>query len=240
MAAATFNPKTQTYTSPRPPIHLPTNPSLSLTSFLFQNSSSSPTRPRSHRRQFRRNPNLLPTQAPGLQARPLSTPSQRSHKRRRPHRIENDAVLVITNANSEWSETIQNLISPTSQKPPISLSPTSSSSSSFLSLIASTSSACSKLCIIDATPNISEGKSQVALEILTRLARFSNPTGNSEERLMSYWVSALKSINEIFDYSHVPGRAVLHRGRHRHGARATTSGHRINLLLWCRRNTGCE
>ncbi|XP_026663516.2 2-oxoglutarate and iron-dependent oxygenase domain-containing protein CP2-like isoform X3 [Phoenix dactylifera] len=41
---------------------------------------------------------------------------------------------------------------------------------------------------------------------------------------------------EIFDYSHVPGQAVLHRGRHRHGARATTSGHRINLLLWCRRS----
>ncbi|KAJ9676908.1 hypothetical protein PVL29_022087 [Vitis rotundifolia] len=39
---------------------------------------------------------------------------------------------------------------------------------------------------------------------------------------------------EIFDYSHVPGKAVLHRGRHRHGARATTAGHRINLLLWCR------
>ncbi|XP_045792678.1 2-oxoglutarate and iron-dependent oxygenase domain-containing protein CP2-like [Trifolium pratense] len=39
---------------------------------------------------------------------------------------------------------------------------------------------------------------------------------------------------EAFDYSHVPGRAVLHRGRHRHGARATTSGHRINLLMWCR------
>lgn len=39
---------------------------------------------------------------------------------------------------------------------------------------------------------------------------------------------------EIFDYTHAPGRAVLHRGRHRHGARATTSGHRINLLLWCR------
>ncbi|PPD73458.1 hypothetical protein GOBAR_DD29616 [Gossypium barbadense] len=37
--------------------------------------------------------------------------------------------------------------------------------------------------------------------------------------------------DEILDYSHVPGRAVLHRGRHRHGARATTSGHRVNLLL---------
>lgn len=39
---------------------------------------------------------------------------------------------------------------------------------------------------------------------------------------------------EIFDYVHVPGRAVLHRGRHRHGARATTSGNRTNMLLWCR------
>ncbi|XP_012075705.1 2-oxoglutarate and iron-dependent oxygenase domain-containing protein CP2 [Jatropha curcas] len=39
---------------------------------------------------------------------------------------------------------------------------------------------------------------------------------------------------EIFDYVHVPGRAVFHRGRHRHGARATTSGHRCNLILWCR------
>ncbi|KAF9591858.1 hypothetical protein IFM89_008904 [Coptis chinensis] len=39
---------------------------------------------------------------------------------------------------------------------------------------------------------------------------------------------------EVLDYSHVPGQAVLHRGRHRHGAKATTSGHRVNLLLWCR------
>ncbi|KAG0491015.1 hypothetical protein HPP92_007878 [Vanilla planifolia] len=41
-------------------------------------------------------------------------------------------------------------------------------------------------------------------------------------------------FEEILEYSHVPGQAVLHRGRHRHGARPTTSGHRINLLLWCR------
>ncbi|PKU82670.1 uncharacterized PKHD-type hydroxylase At1g22950 [Dendrobium catenatum] len=39
---------------------------------------------------------------------------------------------------------------------------------------------------------------------------------------------------EILEYSHVPGQAILHRGRHRHGARPTTSGYRINLLLWCR------
>ncbi|KAF3339778.1 PKHD-type hydroxylase [Carex littledalei] len=50
-------------------------------------------------------------------------------------------------------------------------------------------------------------------------------------------VNSDTSPEEIFDYNHVPGQAVLHRGRHRHGARATTAGHRINLLLWCRSST---
>ncbi|EPS63335.1 hypothetical protein M569_11448, partial [Genlisea aurea] len=40
--------------------------------------------------------------------------------------------------------------------------------------------------------------------------------------------------DEIYDYQQIPGHAVLHRGRHRHGARATTAGNRINMLLWCR------
>ncbi|KMS98884.1 hypothetical protein BVRB_3g067780 [Beta vulgaris subsp. vulgaris] len=47
-------------------------------------------------------------------------------------------------------------------------------------------------------------------------------------------VNTETQAEEILDYSHVPGRAVLHRGRHRHGARATTNGKRINLILWCR------
>ncbi|KAK4765731.1 hypothetical protein SAY86_026821 [Trapa natans] len=47
-------------------------------------------------------------------------------------------------------------------------------------------------------------------------------------------VSTETQPEEIVDYGHVPGVAVLHRGRHRHGARATTAGHRVNLLLWCR------
>ncbi|KAH9763709.1 2-oxoglutarate and iron-dependent oxygenase domain-containing protein CP2 [Citrus sinensis] len=53
-------------------------------------------------------------------------------------------------------------------------------------------------------------------------------------------VNTGSQTEEIFDYSHVPGRAVLHRGRHRHGARATTSGHRVNLLLWCRRRENMD
>ncbi|XP_057528142.1 2-oxoglutarate and iron-dependent oxygenase domain-containing protein CP2-like isoform X2 [Amaranthus tricolor] len=47
-------------------------------------------------------------------------------------------------------------------------------------------------------------------------------------------VNTETQAEEILDYSHVPGRAVLHRGRHRHGARATTDGRRSNLILWCR------
>ncbi|MCO5581243.1 hypothetical protein L7F22_035121 [Adiantum nelumboides] len=39
---------------------------------------------------------------------------------------------------------------------------------------------------------------------------------------------------EVFEYAHVPGRAILHAGRHRHGAKAITSGQRTNLILWCR------
>ncbi|PPR86754.1 hypothetical protein GOBAR_AA33938 [Gossypium barbadense] len=42
MAVSSFNPKTQTYTSTRPPIKLPTSPDLSLTSFIFQSTSSIP------------------------------------------------------------------------------------------------------------------------------------------------------------------------------------------------------
>ncbi|PPD68287.1 hypothetical protein GOBAR_DD34834 [Gossypium barbadense] len=42
MAISSFNPKTQTYTSTRPPIKLPTSPDLSLTSFIFQSTFSIP------------------------------------------------------------------------------------------------------------------------------------------------------------------------------------------------------
>ncbi|XP_021752046.1 uncharacterized PKHD-type hydroxylase At1g22950-like isoform X2 [Chenopodium quinoa] len=47
-------------------------------------------------------------------------------------------------------------------------------------------------------------------------------------------VNTETQAEESLDYSHVPGRAILHRGRHRHGARATTQGRRVNLILWCR------
>ncbi|CAL9026700.1 unnamed protein product [Prunus brigantina] len=42
MAPKSFNPKTRTYSSPRPPVPFPTDPNLSLTSFLFQSSTSFP------------------------------------------------------------------------------------------------------------------------------------------------------------------------------------------------------
>jgi hypothetical protein len=38
---------------------------------------------------------------------------------------------------------------------------------------------------------------------------------------------------EEFEISHVAGRAILHRGKHRHGANPIAGGQRYNLILWC-------
>jgi len=39
---------------------------------------------------------------------------------------------------------------------------------------------------------------------------------------------------EEIEFFHEPGVALIHAGRHRHGANPITKGHRINLILWCR------
>ncbi len=51
----------------------------------------------------------------------------------------------------------------------------------------------------------------------------------------SAFLSLHQWLQEVLEYSHVPGHAILHAGRHRHGAKAITSGQRTNLILWCRR-----
>jgi hypothetical protein len=38
---------------------------------------------------------------------------------------------------------------------------------------------------------------------------------------------------EEFEIEHVPGWAILHRGKHRHGANPILAGQRYNLILWC-------
>ena len=104
-----------------------------------------------------------------------------------------DGVSVITKTNSEWSETIQNLIgpNPTTQKP-VSPSPTSSSSSSS-SVASPATLTCSKQSLMEAASAISEGKSEAAAEILTRLTQVTSPIPNSEQRLLEFMASALKS-----------------------------------------------
>ncbi|XP_022736602.1 scarecrow-like protein 8 isoform X2 [Durio zibethinus] len=135
---------------------------------------------------------------------------------------EGDAVSVITNNNSEWSETIQNLVSSGSPNNPIAPSPTSSttSSSSSTSSAASPSSTCSKQTIMEAASAISEGKIDVVNEILTRLAQVANGKGNSEQRLMECMLLALKSrvnslentppVAELFSKEHAAATQLLY------------------------------
>ncbi|GLT31212.1 hypothetical protein SLA2020_059640 [Shorea laevis] len=111
---------------------------------------------------------------------------------------EGDAVSVITNANSEWSETIQSLISSSPQSiSPLSTSSTTSTSS-FSPAVASPATSCSKQTLMEAVSAISEGKMDVFNEISARLAQVANPKGNSEQRLIQYLTSALKSkVNPV-------------------------------------------
>ncbi|GMJ00417.1 SCARECROW-like 8 [Hibiscus trionum] len=134
---------------------------------------------------------------------------------------EGDAVSVITNSKSEWSETIQNLISSDSPINPVAPSPTSPTSSSSSSMsVASPAAACSKQTIMEAASAISEGKTDAANEILTRLAQIGNANGNSEQRLMACMLSALKSrvnpvenpppVAELFSKEHTTATQLLY------------------------------
>ncbi|KAF2312242.1 hypothetical protein GH714_028719 [Hevea brasiliensis] len=88
---------------------------------------------------------------------------------------EGDAVSVITNGNSEWSETIQNLITSSSANL-ISPSPTSSSSSPCSSSTSVTTPVhnCSKQTLLDAASAIYEGKTGVAT-LKSRVNPAENP-----------------------------------------------------------------
>ena len=48
------------------------------------------------------------------------------------------------------------------------------------------------------------------------------------------WKCPSQAPHEEVTYAHAPGVALLHRGKHRHGAHRLTGGERHNLILWCR------
>ncbi|KAK4363045.1 hypothetical protein RND71_018286 [Anisodus tanguticus] len=129
---------------------------------------------------------------------------------------EGDTVSVVT--NNEWSETIQNLISPSpnqihnQNKKLASLSP-SSSTSSCASSTESPPITCPKQSLIEAATAISDGKNDVAVEILTRLSQVANVRGSSDQRLTAYMVSALRSRVNPTDYP--PPVMELHSKEHK-------------------------
>lgn len=141
---------------------------------------------------------------------------------------ETETASVIT--TSEWSETYQNLIGPGPGPGPgqaqaqaqklVSSSPTSSTTSSTSSSAASPASVCSKQTLIEAANAISEGKNDVALEILNRLVQNLNLNSmNSDQRLANFMVRALKSrmnpvenppvVAELFGREHAESTQLL-------------------------------
>lgn len=134
---------------------------------------------------------------------------------------ENDVSGVT---NIEWSETIQNILGSSStpmQKPEntVSPSPTSSSSSSCASSSASPATTiCPKQLLSDAASAITDGKSDSALEILTRVNQVSNALGTPEQRLSFYMTAALRSrlnanlttASELYGKEHILSTQLLY------------------------------
>ncbi|KAF9615311.1 hypothetical protein IFM89_022727 [Coptis chinensis] len=141
---------------------------------------------------------------------------------------EDDDVVVTGDFNSsssivttsEWSETMQSLITPTPAPTPKPFSPTpsccsSSSSSSPPPLISSSS----KQSFIDIANAISEGNTDVAVLKLETLKQVCNLRGDSEQRFIPYMVSALRSkinptenpppIQQLFSNDHVIATQML-------------------------------
>ncbi|KVI10208.1 scarecrow-like protein 8 [Cynara cardunculus var. scolymus] len=132
---------------------------------------------------------------------------------------ENDVSGVT---NSEWSETIQNILGSTPvQKPDntVSPSPTSSSSSSCASSSASpATTVCPKQLLSDAASVITDGKTDSAVEILTRVNQVSNALGTPEQRLSFYMAAALRSrmnanlttASELYGKEHILSTQLLY------------------------------
>ncbi|GER46675.1 scarecrow-like transcription factor SCL8-L protein [Striga asiatica] len=100
---------------------------------------------------------------------------------------EGETVSAVT--DSEWSDTIQNLIGPA--RKPISSSPTSSSSSCSS---ATPALPCPKQALIDAAAAVSDGRPEAAAEILARFQQpAANPRGTPEQRLAAYMAAALRA-----------------------------------------------
>lgn len=125
-------------------------------------------------------------------------------------------VSVVT--NSEWSETIQSILNVTKPENILSPSPSSSSSSCASSSTSPSTSINPHQLFSDAAAAISDGKSDTAVEILTRVNHLSNAHGTPEQRMCFYMVSALrsrmnmneKSSSELYGKDHILSSQLLY------------------------------
>lgn len=169
----------------------------------FHRQQSNPNMPNSYNLSF----SAFPNPFRGLESEPDSEKKMRNRLQELEKQLFDDdededagngsgsgsGISSVT--SSEWSVTMKNLMTPK----PLPTSPTTSSSSSTITTLSSPSpsqpcSSTSKQLLVDSATAISEGKTEAAVGILTRLKQVSNPrSGDPDQRLLGYMVAALLS-----------------------------------------------
>ncbi|XXG77653.1 hypothetical protein AAC387_Pa08g1763 [Persea americana] len=123
------------------------------------------------------------------------------------------AVSALT--TSEWSETVQNLITPKPLPPSPATSSSSSSTATSSSPSQATPNSSYKQLLMDAAAAISEGKIAIATSIIAGLKRASNALGGDlEQRLAAYMASALMSRINPAERGGAPPGAELCSAEH--------------------------
>ncbi|GJV85528.1 scarecrow-like protein 8 [Tanacetum coccineum] len=130
---------------------------------------------------------------------------------------ENDDVSGVTDA--AWDETIQSILNPVHVKKPGSSSPSPTTSSSSSSCASSSINVSTKQLVSDAAEAISDGKSELASELITRLNKVccSSACGNPEQKVGFQMASALlarvrvaPTANEIYSKEHIMSTQLLY------------------------------
>lgn len=202
---------------------IPTNSAQRFGFSLFQHQNQQPHIPKSPSLSF----SAIPSRFHVSEAEPPEKEKMKNQLQELERRLFEDddddeeeedgrnCSTVSALTTSEWSETVQNLITPK----PLPTSPATSSSSTSTAASSSPSQATLnssyKQLLMDSAAAISEWKMEIATSIIAGLKRASNAlSGDPEQRLAAYMASALMSRINPAERGGAPPGAELCSAEH--------------------------